>query len=275
MRRRNTFGVSVGAALIGLAVVSAVRAQELQPQAQPQTQTQPQPAPEVLDGFADIHVHQMANLGFAGSIVWGGAGGDPATTLGPIPPSMRRGHDGVEGATHGHTVPVLFRTLTNAFLGDWFQHNEEGFPGFNSWPSVNRWTHQQVYKVWLFHAYQGGLRLMVMLAVNSEDMFGRGEDEIPLIRYRGCSESGTREGRATIWRRSTGKSARPTSYRKRSTMKMVDQVWVGIASSAIQRRRRESSPKASWPSFSARSCSTCLTVTVIARLVLETQSSRG
>jgi len=55
-------------------------------------------------------------------------------------------------------------------LGDWFQHNEEGFPSFDSWPSVNRWAHQQVYKYWLFRAYQGGLRLMVMLAANSEDM---------------------------------------------------------------------------------------------------------
>lgn len=138
-------------------------------------------APE-LEGFADIHVHQMAHLGFGGSIVWGYAG-EPGGTLGAIPSSMRRGHDGVEGATHGHFVPVLIRTLTNAFLGDWFRHGEEGSPDYTSWPSVNRWTHQQVYKDWLFRAYQGGLRLMVMLAASSEDQFGRGEDEIPLIPH--------------------------------------------------------------------------------------------
>jgi microsomal dipeptidase-like Zn-dependent dipeptidase len=175
MRRGNTLGLSACSVLIGLGLVMISSAHAQQPQ--------PQPTPEVLDGYADIHVHQMAHLGFAGSIVWGAAGGDPATALGPVPPSMRRGHDGVEGATHGRFVPVLFRTLINALLGDWFRHNEEGFPSFNSWPSVNRWTHQQVYKEWLFRAYQGGLRLMVMLAANSEDMFGRGEDEIPLLRH--------------------------------------------------------------------------------------------
>jgi len=179
MRRPNTLHISVGAALIGLGLiaVSAIHAQ--------QAQSQVQPAPEVLDGFADIHVHQMADLGFAGSIIGGAAGSDPAKALGPISPSMRRGHDGVEGATHGHPIPIVLRTVTNAFFGDWFQHNEEGFPSFNSWPSVNLWTHQQVYKDWLFHAYQGGLRLIVMLAVNSEDMFGRGEDELPwFVRSR-------------------------------------------------------------------------------------------
>jgi microsomal dipeptidase-like Zn-dependent dipeptidase len=124
----------------------------------------------------------MAHLGFGGSIVWGYAG-EPGGNLGPIPASMRRGHDAVEGATHGHIVPIFIRTLTNAFLGDWFKHGEEGAPEFTSWPSINTWTHQQVYKDWLFRAYQGGLRLMVMLAVNSEDEFGRGEDELPVLRH--------------------------------------------------------------------------------------------
>lgn len=30
-----------------------------------------------------------------------------------------------------------------------------------------------MYEDWLLRAYQGGVRLMVMLAQNSEDMFGR------------------------------------------------------------------------------------------------------
>ncbi len=33
--------------------------------------------------------------------------------------------------------------------------------------------HQQVYYKWLERAYQGGLRLMVMMAVNSERSIGR------------------------------------------------------------------------------------------------------
>lgn len=147
------------------------------------TQTQqPSDSPgEELDGYADIHVHEMANYAFGGSIIWGSSN-DPKG-LGTIPPPMRRGHDALEGATHGRFVAVLLRTLVNAYLGDWFRHGEEGDPSFRSWPSVNIWTHQQVYKDWLFRAYQGGLRLMVMLAENSEDANGRGENELPIVRH--------------------------------------------------------------------------------------------
>ena len=133
----------------------------------------------VLEGYADIHVHQMANLGFGQSIIWGEDRGDPTKVLGPIRPDMRHGHDTSELATRGKTVPAIL----NALIGDIFRHGEEGYPSFRSWPATDRWTHQQVYEDWLFRAYQGGMRLMVMLAVNSEDMFGRGENEIPLLSH--------------------------------------------------------------------------------------------
>src|SRR5215216_6199224 len=132
-----------------------------------------------MEGYADIHVHQMANLGFGGSIIWGAAWGPPEEALRGIPANMRRGHNSTEVATHGsHST---FKAVINGFIGDVFRHGEEGYPSFSSWPSTKLWTHQQVYEDWLFRAYQGGLRLMVMLAVNSEDMFGRGENRIPLV----------------------------------------------------------------------------------------------
>lgn len=132
-----------------------------------------------LEGYADIHVHQMANLGFGGSIIWGAAWGSPEEALRRIPASMRRGHDSTEVATHGKHSTL--KALINGYLWDAFRHNEEGYPSFSSWPSTHLWTHQQVYEDWLFRAYQGGLRLIVVLAVNSEDMFGRGENQIPLV----------------------------------------------------------------------------------------------
>jgi microsomal dipeptidase-like Zn-dependent dipeptidase len=134
-----------------------------------------------LEGYADVHVHQMGNLGFSGSIIWGYAYGPPKEALGPIPSKMRRGHDTTEVATHGGQVSTIFKTLIDAYLFDAFRHGEEGYPSFSSWPNNHIWMHQQVYEDWLFRAYQGGLRLMVMLAVNSEDMFGRGENQLPLI----------------------------------------------------------------------------------------------
>ena len=133
-----------------------------------------------LEGFADIHVHQMAHLGFGGSLIWGGAFGDPERVLGPIPGPMKTGHDTMEVAVDGHTV----ETILNYLMGDVFTHGEDGYPGFVSWPAhADRQTHQQVYEDWLFREYVGGLRLMVMLANNSEDPFGRGENRIPIIGH--------------------------------------------------------------------------------------------
>src|SRR6185295_18135883 len=105
--------------------------------------------------------------------------GKAREVLGGIPKEMQRGHDTTEVATGGRVLP----TLINAFVWDFFTHGEDGYPTFNSWPKYNVLTHQQVYEDWLFRAYQGGLRLMVMLAENSEDMFGRGENNLSLIRH--------------------------------------------------------------------------------------------
>lgn len=44
---------------------------------------------------------------------------------------------------------------------------EETFDGWPRWDSV---THQAIYEDWLHRAVEGGLRLMVMPAVNSEYM---------------------------------------------------------------------------------------------------------
>jgi microsomal dipeptidase-like Zn-dependent dipeptidase len=134
-------------------------------------------SPEPLEGFADIHVHQMGNLGFAGSIVWGDAFGPAQGVLGPIPRAYRAGHNIVETGTHGS----LLKALLNIILGGLFGHGEDGWPTFESWPRWNMWTHQQVYQDWLYRAYQGGLRLMVMLALNSEDPFGRGENQLGIF----------------------------------------------------------------------------------------------
>jgi microsomal dipeptidase-like Zn-dependent dipeptidase len=125
-----------------------------------------------LEGYADIHVHQMGQLGFGGSVIWGGAFGPPAQVLLPIPAAMKQGHDKSEALFDGDILGALFGVAT---------HGESGYPDFRDWPSRTLATHQQAYEDWLFRAYQGGLRLIVMLAVNSEDMFGRGENDVVLL----------------------------------------------------------------------------------------------
>lgn len=127
---------------------------------------------EPLEGFADIHIHEMGNLGFGGSILWGGSHGDPAKVLGPIPAEMRRGHNATQDCFDGHYLRCLLSPR---------EHGEDGYESFGTWPSREKQTHQQAYVDWLHRAYLGGMRLMVMLAVNSEDSFGRGENHIPIV----------------------------------------------------------------------------------------------
>lgn len=121
-----------------------------------------------LEGYADLHTHQMAHLGFGQSVFWGDAYGDPAQVLGPIPSQYKTGHDRVEAVMDDDIAGALFATAT---------HEEDGHPTFLHWPRNDMSVHQQMYEDWLFRAYQGGLRLIVVLAVNNEDVFGRGEND--------------------------------------------------------------------------------------------------
>lgn len=141
-----------------------------------------------LEGYADLHVHQMANLGFGESLFWGGAYGTPSEVLAPIPDAYKSGHDRVEAIMDGDYVGALLATAT---------HAEDGYPTFANWPANGMDTHQQVYEDWLYRAYQGGLRLMVMMAINNEDMFGRGENDGGIFNHVIGSLAKTKTGRGS------------------------------------------------------------------------------
>jgi microsomal dipeptidase-like Zn-dependent dipeptidase len=48
------------------------------------------------------------------------------------------------------------------------QHQVDGIPTFNGWPHFLDGGHQQMYYKWLERAYEGGMRLLVNLAVNNK-----------------------------------------------------------------------------------------------------------
>jgi microsomal dipeptidase-like Zn-dependent dipeptidase len=58
--------------------------------------------------------------------------------------------------------------LVNNVLSGSAGHLVGGYPQFNGWPRWNNYTGQQVYYEWLKRAFDGGLRLIVMDAVNNE-----------------------------------------------------------------------------------------------------------
>jgi len=140
-----------------------------------------------LSGYADLHVHMFSDTAHGGG-VFGGAAWDPANddvnvalrpdygthrdlvtkTDGELPtascPSYIR--DCGEKLFHGDHIPLFDDPLGTGTGDD--SHSPLGAPVFNGWPTWHTTTHQQVYYKWLERAYEGGLRLISMLAVTNE-----------------------------------------------------------------------------------------------------------
>jgi hypothetical protein len=139
-----------------------------------------------LRGFVDLHTHPLSNLGFGGKLLYGG---NDVGSLLPADPdcnhnvragSMQQalGHD---NSTHGG--PDLFHNQCGDEIRKQVIHalqtanhaadepdDASGAPSFPNWPVWNDITHQKMYVDWLRRAYDGGLRVMVALAVNNKTM---------------------------------------------------------------------------------------------------------
>ena len=159
-------------------------------------------------GYADLHNHQFANLGFGGLLLWGAAfdpsgdiskalpwshwtpakpgevvdaNGRPVGLTGcpwiglpkcpPTSPVLEGRCKPGQGSSIFNQCPGVLvhgagglRDLLHLPNG----HLVGGYPEFDGWPRWNILSGQQVYVDWLKRAHDGGLRLMVMHAVNNE-----------------------------------------------------------------------------------------------------------
>lgn len=121
--------------------------------------------PEQVTGFADIHVHQMAEYAFAGAWFYG-------SHKGPESEALKRctgGH--IFGGDHARTK---YGPL-NEFLGKvpgsdgdtgWHFFKRDGYPYYTGWPRWDTIAHQQVWEGHLKQAFASGLRLYMMSAVD-------------------------------------------------------------------------------------------------------------
>lgn len=114
-----------------------------------------------IRGFADLHNHQFANLGFGGIEFFG----QPAGSIDQALPWCTDAH-GIGGAFD--IIGTAVKTVYGYPFG--IGHHVGGWPQFDGWPRWDSVTHQTVHVDWLQRAWQGGMRLMVMLAVNNEWM---------------------------------------------------------------------------------------------------------
>ncbi len=113
-----------------------------------------------LWGWADLHTHPAAQLGFGGQV--NGRGLFFGSALGPVAqalPCCTAAHS-IGGS--GTIIPTI---LDHMGFGD------DGFPTYKGWPRYETILHQQMHVDGIERAWRGGLRLMVAAAVNNE-LFG-------------------------------------------------------------------------------------------------------
>lgn len=156
----------------------------------------PQPGTGRIKGFVDLHTHPMANLGFGGKLLYGGVDvgsllpADPDCNHNIRATSMEQalGHD---GSTHGQpgiggpfsSGGVGLQNPCGDILRDQIIHSVQtgngaadpsddaiGAPDFHDWPVWNDITHQKMWVDWIRRSYDGGLRVMVALAVNNKTL---------------------------------------------------------------------------------------------------------
>ena len=120
--------------------------------------TAPPDAP--VFGFADLHSHAFANEGFGGELVVGDAFGPPSQAL--------KWCNWAHGAGGFDDFVGNALRSGNPFAG----HPVGGWDQLDGWPNWNDYTHQQMHADWLKRAHDGGLRLLVVHAVNNKVLCG-------------------------------------------------------------------------------------------------------
>lgn len=156
------------------------------------TATPPRPDAAPLWGIADYHAHPMSYLAFGAlrgvRSLWGRPGSavadymtDPSRVELDLPPcSDDHGGGNTAGIFinvvekrllpqdlrprgFGASIRALFRLLTGYFT----RHGGGGAPGFDDHPTFLSGAHQQMHVTQMHRAWQGGLRLMVALAIHN------------------------------------------------------------------------------------------------------------
>lgn len=130
-----------------------------------------------LVGLADLHTHPAAHLGFGTELFYGPPDGDPARVF-----ANCNGFHGGWGLDNpeGNDLrqQVVDGITSQQYAGHW-DHKRAGWPDFPAWPTWHDRTHQQVRVEMLERAWQGGLRIIVALAVSSHTLAKLGQARGP------------------------------------------------------------------------------------------------
>lgn len=112
-------------------------------------------------GYAETHMHLGGSEALGGRVGYGA----PFSTFGVIDALDNCEADhGVNGASD------LVDAAVNPARNMMPQHETQGWPTFQDWPSHGSNTHHQTYYLWLKRAWMGGLRFMMNHLVANEQL---------------------------------------------------------------------------------------------------------
>ncbi|QMU29093.1 membrane dipeptidase [Adhaeribacter radiodurans] len=129
------------------------------------------PAPQqTLKGFSDMHTHLMSHLSMGGKVMYGAPDGDMATALANCNP--HHGGPGIFNMGGDFIRAEIVNKLDERYIYRkenklHMDHPHEGYPHFKYWPHWSSATHQQMWWEWIKRAHEGGLNVMVALAVHN------------------------------------------------------------------------------------------------------------
>lgn len=112
-------------------------------------------------GFADLHCHLMAHLGFGGHVLAGFPDGNIEQALARCDVHLH-GPGGLGGNLGKGWSPLV------ALMEEGVGHGPCGHGTYANWPRFTTLIHQQMFVDWLKRAHDGGLRVLCSAAVNNE-----------------------------------------------------------------------------------------------------------
>lgn len=165
-------------------------------------------------GFADLHTHPAAHLGFGADdpnnpfqgsrLFWGG----PALSLETAPLSLPMDLSTCDANIHSPGMKSIEHPILSASRGALigglveqqepsvppscppaahYPHGPNGWPTFDHWPHALDTIHQQMHITWINRAYLGGLRLLIACAVDNQAIAGLWNQDLKLTSSPGPS----------------------------------------------------------------------------------------
>lgn len=154
-----------------------------------------------LQGFVDMHTHPMSHLSMGRKMMHGAPDGNIAEALGNC--NANHGGWGFDNTGGDYIRAEVVNMMDEQYIykaenAIHMDHPHDGFPNFQHWPHWSTVTHQQMWWEWIKRAHEGGLNVMVALAVQNSLITEAAGGDRDLLDDKSSVEAQLREMRRFV-----------------------------------------------------------------------------